>query len=54
MTVRDGAKPGSTELRLVVGPLTRSTAATRVCAALIGAGIACQPAVFDGQRLAQR
>jgi hypothetical protein len=51
VSVRDGAKAGSIELRLVAGPLADTTAVARVCAALISVGIACQPAVFDGQRL---
>ena len=51
VSVRDGAKPGSTELRLVAGPLADTNAVARVCAALLSVGIACQPAVFDGQRL---
>jgi hypothetical protein len=51
VSVRDGAKPGSTELRLVAGPLADTTAVARVCASLLSVGIACQPAVFDGQRL---
>jgi hypothetical protein len=51
VNIRDGAKPGTTELRLVAGPLADTTAVARVCAALLSVGIACQPAVFDGQRL---
>jgi hypothetical protein len=54
INVRDGAKPGSTELRLVAGPLADATSVARLCAVLIPAGISCQPAVFDGQRLAER
>ena len=52
MTVRDHARPGGVELRLVAGPLTNATAAARLCAALIGA--VCQPAVYEGQKLALR
>jgi hypothetical protein len=52
--VRDGAKPGTVELRLVVGPLTEIGAAVRLCAALGPTGLICQPAIFDGQRLATR
>jgi hypothetical protein len=54
VNVRDGVKPGSTELRLVAGPLADATSVARLCAVLIPAGISCQPAVFDGQRLAER
>ncbi|HXW26455.1 MAG TPA: hypothetical protein VEK73_17050 [Xanthobacteraceae bacterium] len=52
VTVRDGAKPGAVELRLVVGPLANAGVAARLCAALAAAGLTCAPAVFDGQRLA--
>jgi hypothetical protein len=52
VAVRDGAKPGMVELRLVVGPLANAGVAARLCAALAAAGLTCQPAVFDGQRLA--
>jgi hypothetical protein len=52
--IRDGSKPGSVELRLIVGPLSNAAAAARLCASLAAAGLSCQPAVFEGQRLAQR
>jgi hypothetical protein len=52
VAVRDGAKPGALELRLVVGPLANAGVAARLCAALANAGLTCAPAVFDGQRLA--
>jgi hypothetical protein len=52
VAVRDGAKPGALELRLVVGPLANAGVAARLCAALAAAGLTCEPAVFDGQRLA--
>lgn len=52
VAVRDGAKPGALELRLVVGPLANAGVAARLCAALADAGLICAPAVFDGQRLA--
>lgn len=51
ITVREG-KSGSVELRLVAGPLPNASIAARLCAALSAANQACQPAVFDGQRLA--
>lgn len=54
ISVRDGVRPGSAELRLVAGPLPSAGAAARLCAALTIAGVHCQPAVFDGQRLALR
>jgi len=52
VAVRDGAKPGTVELRLVAGPLANASVAARLCAALGAAGLTCQAAVFDGQRLA--
>jgi hypothetical protein len=52
ITIREGQKPGVIELRLVAGPLPNASIAARLCAALSAAGQACQPAVFDGQRLA--
>jgi hypothetical protein len=52
IAVREGHKPGSMELRLIAGPLANAGIAARLCAALAAAGQACQPAVFDGQRLA--
>jgi hypothetical protein len=52
IVVRDGPKPGSIELRLVAGPLANANIAARLCASLAAAGQTCQPAVFDGQRLA--
>jgi hypothetical protein len=52
IAVREGQKSGSPELRLVAGPLANAGIAARLCAALAAAGQSCQPAVFDGQRLA--
>ena len=52
ISLREGQKGGSPELRLVAGPLANASIAARLCAALATAGQACQPAVFDGQRLA--
>ena len=54
VAVRDGGKPGSVELRLVVGPLANAGAAARLCGSAAAVGLACQPTVFDGQRLAVR
>lgn len=51
---REGAKPGTLELRLVIGPLASARAAARLCATLAAAGQLCQPTVFAGQRLALR
>jgi hypothetical protein len=52
VTVREIARAGGIELRLVAGPLSNAAAAARVCAML--AGSACHPSVFDGQKLALR
>jgi hypothetical protein len=52
IAIREGPKPGSMELRLIAGPLANAGTAARLCAALAAAGQACQPAVFDGQKLA--
>jgi hypothetical protein len=54
ITVREKARPGSVELRLVAGPLANAALAARLCAVITAAGAVCQPAVFDGQRLALR
>lgn len=54
VSIRDGAKPGVVELRLVAGPLANAAAAARICALLAVNHVTCQTAVFDGQRLALR
>jgi hypothetical protein len=54
VSVRDGAQPGTVELRLVAGPFANAAAAARVCAALAGKRVACATTVFDGQRLGLR
>lgn len=52
IVVREIARAGGIELRLVAGPLSNAAAAARLCATLAGA--TCHPTVFDGQRLALR
>jgi hypothetical protein len=52
VAVREGQKPGTIELRLVAGPIANAGMAARMCAALSAMNQTCQPAVFDGQRLA--
>jgi hypothetical protein len=42
------------ELRLVVGPLAEAGDAAQLCTSLAALGLFCQPAMFDGQRLALR
>jgi len=54
IAVRESDKTGPVELRLVVGPLANAAAAARLCASFSSAGRACEPSVFDGQKLAQR
>src|SRR3954468_4028197 len=51
-TLREAQKGGGVELRLVAGPLVNASVAARLCAAFAAAGQACQPTVFDGQKLA--
>ncbi len=51
MAIREGAKPGDVEFRLVAGPLPSASAAARWCAALAETLAACRPVPFDGQRL---
>lgn len=54
VSIRENSKPGSMELRLVVGPIPSAALAARLCVVMNAAGAICQPAVFDGQRLALR
>jgi hypothetical protein len=54
IAVREGGKAGTVELRLIAGPLANAATAARLCAALTTALAPCQPATFDGQRLALR
>ena len=52
VAIREGQKPGTIELRLIAGPIGNAGMAARMCAALSAMNRTCQPAVFDGQRLA--
>ncbi len=54
VSVREVARPGGVELRLVAGPFPNAASAARLCATLASLGALCQPALFDGQRLAAR
>lgn len=55
ISVRETGKSGMLELRLIVGPLADAATAARLCARLATAGkFYCEPAAFDGQRLATR
>jgi hypothetical protein len=52
--LRERARPAAFELRLVAGPIANAAVAARLCGAITAAGSVCQPALFDGQRLAVR
>jgi hypothetical protein len=52
IAIREGQKPGGIELRLIAGPIANASLAARLCASLAAASLSCEPAVFDGQRLA--
>ncbi|MGH6783528.1 MAG: hypothetical protein ACREBP_02770, partial [Sphingomicrobium sp.] len=54
IAIREGSKAGEMELRLVAGPLANAGTAARLCGLLAANGLICQPALFDGQRLALR
>jgi len=53
VALKDGAKSGQ-ELHLIAGPLTNNSAALRLCAVLVATSAPCQPALYEGQRLAAR
>lgn len=52
MVVRELAGAPGVQFHLVAGPLSDAAAAARLCASLPDAGRTCEPAVYDGQRLA--
>jgi hypothetical protein len=54
VAIRENPRPGGMELRLVVGPFANAAAAARLCSVIAASGATCQPALFDGQRLAAR
>ncbi len=54
VSLRETARPGGIELRLVAGPFGNAASAARVCAVITSAGALCQPTLFEGQRLAPR
>jgi hypothetical protein len=54
VAIRDDAKSGGTELRLVAGPLLNAASAARLCAVVGATGRQCRPVAFEGQRLALR
>jgi hypothetical protein len=52
--LRERARPGVVDMRLVAGPIPNAATAARMCATLVAAGAICQPSPYDGQRLAVR
>jgi hypothetical protein len=54
VSVKEVPRGNRVELRLVVGPIAQSAAATQLCASLTPFGLFCQPTLYDGQRLALR
>jgi len=54
VSVREGQRPGTVELRLIAGPVPNAGTAARVCANLQTTGVACQAAEYDGQKLSLR
>lgn len=53
LSVRDAPRANRVELRLVAGPFPDAGAAARLCAELTPSGLSCQPAMYDGQHLAE-
>jgi hypothetical protein len=51
---REHPRGGSAEYRLIAGPIANAAKAARFCAAITGTGGVCQPAVYEGQKLAIR
>lgn len=54
ISIKEGPRTGTVELRLVAGPVANAAAAARICARLQTKGVPCVPTVFDGQRLSLR
>lgn len=52
IAIRERARPGGVELRLVAGPFGNAGAAARLCSVIAASGAICQPTPFEGQRLA--
>ena len=47
-------RPGSVDMRLLVGPVPNAAAAAQLCARFAAARVTCRPAKFDGEQLAAR
>ena len=54
VAVRESPNRQGVALHLVAGPVGNATAAARLCVALTAMGERCEPAIFEGQRLALR
>ena len=54
IVVKEATNGLGLQLRLVAGPLNDARAAAGICAALVENQHKCEPAVFDGQRLAMK
>ena len=52
--LREHRRSGAPDLRLIAGPLPNAATAAWLCTAITSTGAICQPAVYDGQRLAVR
>lgn len=54
VAIRENHKGWPLEMHLIVGPFPTAVAAGQFCAAIVRTQYSCQPAAFDGQRLALR
>jgi hypothetical protein len=52
VSVKQNARTGRTELHLIVGPYANAETATQFCDYVVPFHVNCQPAMFDGSRLA--
>jgi hypothetical protein len=52
IAIRENTRPSGVELRLVAGPIGSAATAAKLCTSIVATGAICQPAVYDGQRLA--
>jgi hypothetical protein len=52
VSVKQNPRTGRTELHLVVGPYANAETAAQFCDFVVPYHVNCQPAMFDGSRLA--
>ena len=52
VSLKQNRRTSRTELHLVVGPYSNADAAAQFCDFVVPFHLACQPAMFDGSRLA--